>query len=232
MPRLSRARREHAHEYLGESDPLISVTIPTWNRGEVLAERTLPAILNQTYRNFEIVVVGDHCTDDTEKRIQAIDDPRIVFANLDRRGAYPRDPTARWRVAGTAAINKALDLASGDWLAYSDDDDILLPHHLETLLRFATQGEYELVYGMSHREVSPELWREWGDAPLGHSRTPHSAVLYRSYLRLFRYNINAHHYNLPVDADLWERMYRAGVRFGFIPRVVSLQPLPPRRGRA
>ena len=66
--------------------PLISVHIATFNRGQLLTERTIPSILGQTYRNFEIVVVGDGCSDDTGERLGGLRDSRIRWENLPQRG--------------------------------------------------------------------------------------------------------------------------------------------------
>ena len=49
-------------------EPLISYCIATYNRGRLLAERSLRSILSQSYKSIEVIVVGDCCTDDTEAR--------------------------------------------------------------------------------------------------------------------------------------------------------------------
>ncbi len=56
-----------------------------------------------------MLIVGDHCTDDTAERIAALGDPRIRFINLPARGVYPAEPFARWCVAGAAPMNHALE---------------------------------------------------------------------------------------------------------------------------
>ncbi len=65
-----------------QNNPLVSVCIATYNRSEVLVNRSLPSILNQDYPNLEVLVVGDCCTDDTEKMVLGIDDPRSQYADL------------------------------------------------------------------------------------------------------------------------------------------------------
>src|ERR1700682_5918611 len=84
-----------------EPEPLVSVRIGTYNRSHLLFERSLPSVFNQTYTNFEIVVVGDGSTDDTAERFAKLDDTRVRFVNLPHQGVYPEDPTFRWMVAGT-----------------------------------------------------------------------------------------------------------------------------------
>ena len=73
-----------------EDDPLISVIIPTYNRGKILTTRAIPSVLAQTHRNLELIIVGDYCTDNTAQLIKNFGDDRIKFVNLATRGEYPR----------------------------------------------------------------------------------------------------------------------------------------------
>lgn len=207
--------------------PLVSVTTPTWNRAELLTTRTLPSLIRQTYTNWEAVVVGDGCTDDTAERIAALGDPRIRFENLRERGRYPEDPFHRWMVAGCAPANRALELARGEWIGYLDDDDVLVEDHLETLVGFARESRAELVFGAGEFQRSPEEWLRIGKLPPLPGNVMHSSVLYRSYLKAFRYDVEAWKESIGADAHLWGRMYAAGVRFAFLDRVVCKAPLRP-----
>ncbi len=207
--------------------PLVSVLTPTWNRAELLTTRTLPSLLRQTYANWEAVVVGDACTDDTAARIAALGDPRIRFENLRERGTYPEAPFHRWMVAGTAPANRALELARGEWIAYLDDDDVLVEDHLEQLLRFAAQENAEFAYGAGEFQRSEKEWLRIGAVPSTPGNVMHSSVLYRSYLKFLRYDPEAWKAGIGGDAHLWERMRNLGVRFAFLDRVVCKAPLRP-----
>lgn len=226
--RLALARLRHG--LFGGADgpePLVSVLIPTWNRGPLLAGRTLPTVLAQTYRRFEVVVVGDACTDDTEARLRALGDERVRFVNLPERGRYPEDPLLRWMVAGTAPLNRALELARGRWLAYIDDDDTWERDHLESMLAHARASGAEFVYGAMEFQRSPSEWLRLGAWPPGTGRIPHSATLYRAYLRFLRYDLEAWRSGIGVDSLMWTRMAAAGVRFSFLDQVVAASPLRP-----
>jgi len=231
---LAEMRQRYEATYQQQDRPLVSVLIPTYNRGLLLAERTLPSVLNQSYQNFEIVIVGDRCTDDTEQRVTQLGDPRIRFENLPERGSYPEDPYSRWMVAGTVPSNRALELALGSWIAFLDDDDLFTPDHIEVLLDFARTGDYELVYGRFKTELQPDLWVERGRSTFLNGRPPYrgegihpSSGIYRSYLRFFKGDLEAWRYAMPGDYWVWHRMGRSGVRAGYLPRVVCLQPLRP-----
>lgn len=221
---LKAARVRHEHEYAdsGES-PLVSITIPTWNRGQLLLDRTLPSIFSQTYKNLEVIVIGDCCPDNTPELMARVKDPRFRFINLPQRGNYPKDVTCRWFVAGTVPSNHGKKVARGKWIAYFDDDDVMTPDHIESLLRFAQKGNYEFAAGLYEEE------REGKRAIRGQRESEaleiggHSTWLYRSYLRFFRYNINSWRksYNRPQDIDCQLRMHAAGVRIGLLEKVVS-----------
>ena len=220
---LIEARKEQPREIRNKSnrDPLVSVTIPTYNRAKILTERTIPSILRKTYQNFEVVIVGDCCTDDTEARIRALNDSRISFYNLPERGQYPSNPLDRWMVAGVVPANKSIELCSGDWIAPLDDDDEFSEDHIEVLLTYALEYDYEMVYGKVKTEKEPNEWTVLGSYPLKCGHISHLSVLCSSRLKLFKYDIGAWKYGEPADWNRWRRMQEAGVRIGFLDKVVG-----------
>lgn len=224
---LIRAREEQESLYAAsDADPLVSVVIPTWNRGQLLAARTLPSVLNQTHRNIEVIIVGDCCTDRTGSLLASIDDPRIRFVNLPQRGQYPSDKRGLWQVAGSAPKNRGLELCSGAWIAPLDDDDVFTPDHIESLLRYAQNSGLELVYGKLRIEETPGMWKEKG--PVNeHMSIQNSTMLFRSYLKLFRSDINAWRVGLTGDYHRTIRYRETGVRIGYLDKVVALMPLRP-----
>jgi glycosyltransferase involved in cell wall biosynthesis len=227
---LNQSRVKYEHLYVNSvNSPLISITIPTYDRGQLIVDRTLPSIFAQTYDNFEVIIVGDCCIDDTPNILATVTDPRVKFINLSKRTKYPDDPKLRWFISGVEPCNHALDIAQGKWIAYFDDDDIMAPDYLESLLRFAQGGNYEFVAGLYEEEregvksilgQKSDVYPEYGG---------HSTWLYRSYLKFFKYNINSWRksYNCPQDIDLQLRMKQAGVRMEILNEVVSyIRPRP------
>jgi len=202
-------------------EPLISVIIPTYNRGWILTERAIPSVLEQTYRNFELIVVGDHCTDNTERLVREIRDDRIKFFNLPERGKYPEGGWARWMVAGSIPRNKGLELASGEWIAPLDDDDEFSENHLGLLLSNAVQNRYEMIYGVAQMETESGEWVNCGSYPPTCGHICHLSVLYHSKLKFFKYDIDSWKSEEPDDWNLWRRMKEAGVRIGFVNSVVG-----------
>lgn len=204
-----------------EENPLVSILIPTFNNAQILTELTLPSVLNQTHENIEVVVVGDHCVDDTAERIAALCDDRITFLNLEERGRYPEDPWNRWRVAGVVPMNRCIELAKGTWLAPLDDDDEFTPCHVQSLLTFAKLNDCEFVYGKVSMEKGPGIFEQVGSYPPEHGHITRMAALYQSMLSFFKYDIGSWKLVEPADWNMCRRMKESGVRMGFLDRVVG-----------
>lgn len=210
--------------------PLISVIIATYNRGSILCERTIPAILNQTYENFEIIVVGDKVVDNTVELISQNKDPRIKFKNLKERTKYPEDPIDRWMVAGATPRNVALSMAKGDWIFTISDDDILLPNCFEKMVDFALSNNVESISAnyLSYTEDGEKVFKaEDVEQQLGIYMTGIPAWMYKSKLKFFKWNLNSWQksWNRPSDYDLQHRMKNAGVTMGYLDELVAISPL-------
>lgn len=221
--KLKFGRWRYGESYRDEKNPLVSVYTPTYNRGEIFIKTALPSVLKQTYKNFEYVVIGDCCTDDTARLMAQCQDKRVRFYNLAKRGyRYPPTVENHWLAGPVVAANQALKMVRGRWIARIDDDDIWTEDHLEILLNFAQEGNYEFVSACLLEERFGE--RKVVNAkneipPIGGTQT----WLYRSYLKDFKYNINCWRksWNRVNDTDLQDRFYRAGVRLGFLEKVVT-----------
>jgi hypothetical protein len=213
-----------------EREPLVSVRIATHNRSQLLFERAIPSVLRQTYSNFEIVVVGDGCDDDTAERFRALDDPRVRFTNLPHQGVYPQAPESRWMVAGTLPMNEAAQLARGRWIVPLDDDDEFEPDHIEVLLTTALSGTFEMVYGKQRVIPAPPAEpSEIGVYPPAFGAFGFQAALYMAALRMFEYELRAWTLHEVGDWNMCRRMLETGVRIGWVPRVVTtIYPTGPR----
>jgi glycosyltransferase involved in cell wall biosynthesis len=234
---MARLRYERFYEARDPS-PLISVYVPTYNRAQLLLERAVPSVLAQTYRHFELIIVGDCCTDATAELVGRIGDPRVRFFNLPKRDyRYPPTAENHWLAGPVVPANQALAMAQGKWIARIDDDDTWMPEHLETSLAFALDGGFEFVSAQYVEErggqrrivdgvhaASEYYTRVPGAVGEGSPRIGATQTwLYRSYLRFFRYNIDCWRkvWNRVNDIDLSIRMYKAGVRMGFLNRVTA-----------
>ena len=220
----------HERDYKnGHDNPLISVYVPTYNRAELLMERAVSSVLKQTYKNFEFIIIGDHCTDKTEEYVRSISDKRVSFYNIPiRKKRYPESPENHWFAGPVVAANEALLRTKGKWIARIDDDDTWTEDHLETLLEHAIQGNYEFVsaaYETERDGVRCTVDMKGKTPEIGGTQT----WLYRSYLKVFRYNIDCWRktWNRINDMDLQDRFYKAGVRIGYTNKIIaSVLPRP------
>jgi glycosyltransferase involved in cell wall biosynthesis len=116
------------------NEELISVVIPTYNRAERLMA-TISSVLTQTYRNFEIIIVDDGSTDSTPEAIDA-----LIKNGCEVTGQMPPIRYFYQPNKGqSAARNKGISEAVGNWIAFLDSDDLWLPEKLEWQIRAIEQ---------------------------------------------------------------------------------------------
>ena len=100
------------------SYPKVSVIIPVYNR-EHLIQRSINSVLNQTYKNIEVIVIDDASIDNTAEKIKELDDDRIkYFKNDSNQGP-------------SNSRNRGIALSTGELIAFQDSDDEWLPNKLE-----------------------------------------------------------------------------------------------------
>ena len=119
---------------MNESLPVVSIITATYNRSNVLAY-AIRSVLWSTFPDWELLVIGDACTDDTEEVVASFDDPRIRFFNLERNIGEQSGPN-----------NEGYRHARGRYIAYLNHDDLWLPDHLETVVRGIEETGADLVF--------------------------------------------------------------------------------------
>lgn len=115
--------------------PKVSVIIPTRNRAQML-KRAINSVLAQTYQDFEVIVVSDGSTDNTDEVVSSYTDPRIIYLKHRKsRGA-------------SAARNTGIRASRGKFIAFLDDDDEWVPRKLEVQVPVIEKSppEIGLVY--------------------------------------------------------------------------------------
>lgn len=111
----------------------VSIVFPVYNKSELLPT-TLPSLLSQTYREFELIAVDDGSTDGSGDFLDRL-------AKTDSRVKVIRQPNA----GVAAARNAALDRASGDYVVFADADDTVCPDWLEVLTKEAETSGADIV---------------------------------------------------------------------------------------
>jgi GT2 family glycosyltransferase len=161
----------------GEEAPTISILTPVHNPPPRLLEGTLASVFSQTYRNWELCLLDDGSSDDEVLAIleRAADDPRVRLE---------RHPEAN---GISAATNSAIAMASGDYIALLDHDDLLCPEALELVAaKLAENPELDMVYSDEEmidgeRQVAILRKPQWSpDLMRSHMYTCHLGVYRRS----------------------------------------------------
>ncbi len=112
---------------------LVSIIMPSYNTGKYIKE-TVESVINQTYINWELLIVDDCSVDNTDEVIKEFKDKRIKFFKNEKNSG--------------AAIsrNKALREAKGKWIAFLDSDDIWEKEKLEKQINFMKKNNYDFTY--------------------------------------------------------------------------------------
>lgn len=193
------------------SRPTVSVVIATYNWSSVL-RCSITSVLWQTFPDFEILVVGDGCTDDSADVVASFDDSRIHWHNLAENSGHQSTPN-----------NWGIEHAQGRYLAYLGHDDIWHPTHLERLVAALEFGGTDLVHSLgvmigpegSNARVVTGVWP--GRTYLRGFSAPPSTVMHTTSLgrRLGGWR-NYREVDIQPDIDFLNRAFDAGARFGHV----------------
>jgi glycosyltransferase involved in cell wall biosynthesis len=123
--------------------PFFSIVIPLYNKEKYIKD-TLTSVLNQTFTDFEVIIVNDGSTDTSIEEIEKFNDPRILVFNQPNMGL-------------SEARNTGIKNASADYLAFIDADDFWYEHHLDQLYQlinlYPGKGLYSTGYTLQKSET-------------------------------------------------------------------------------
>ncbi|MDQ0173387.1 glycosyltransferase family 2 protein [Paenibacillus tundrae] len=149
----------------------VSVIIPTYNKAEYL-DLTLSSFINQTYKNFEIIIIDDGSEDNTLEVIGQYEDLLDIkrISHLNQGRAYSR--------------NRGLDISTGEIILFNDDDRIASPNFIETHLNAHLYKNYNIVIGWKHNLLS--IWSRDISVPMDElaylaKKNPHIYDLNKKY---------------------------------------------------
>ena len=203
----------------------VSVIIPAFNAADTIDE-TLQSLQAQTHRHWEAVVVDDGSTDRTGEIAGA-------FAAVDTRIRVVRQPNGGMTVARNNAIRKA----SFDWLCFLDADDWILPSFLERMTGVLESDRSLDAVHCGWANVAPE------GTKISETYCAESGDLFHLFARLCGFVVHAcivrrslvesvgcfdTSFRVSADWDLWQRIARAGARFGRISDVLAFYRIRPR----
>ena len=187
-------------------NPTVSILLPVYNGAAYLRE-SLDSVLQQTHRDFELIIIDDGSRDESAGIIQSVNDHRIRFYQQDNRGL-------------AATLNRAIELSRGEYLARQDQDDVSLPRRLEKQLSHLVSHPHcglvgtwaEIVSGTekterAHKHAAENYCLKFDllfDNPFVHS----SVMLRKSAAESVGMYSTDPSRQPPEDYELWSRLSR------------------------
>lgn len=114
---------------------LVSIIMPTYNCADFISE-SIESVINQTYKEWELIIIDDQSTDDTKNIISKrySNNPKIIYHCLNQNSG------------AAIARNKGVELAKGDFIAFIDSDDLWKNNKLELQVQFMIKNNYNFTY--------------------------------------------------------------------------------------
>jgi glycosyltransferase involved in cell wall biosynthesis len=204
-----------------EESPLVSVVMPVYNAAPFLRE-AIDSVLNQTFPDFEFIIINDGSTDASDAIIRSYADPRIVYLTNDKNSGL------------VFTLNKGIDAAKGKYIARMDGDDVCLPDRLLTQKKMLEEepelsavasvvkminerGEHSKRWTLDEETTS---WKTIRRKMPRENCIAHPSVMIRTpvakKIRYKEYQKNIE------DYDLWLRLLNRNHRIGKFPSVLLL----------
>lgn len=186
--------------------PLVSVVIATYNWSEVL-RWAIRSVRGQDYPRWELIVVGDCCSDDSEAVVESFGDERIRWHNRERNAGSQSLPN-----------NDGIAMARGELVAYLGHDDLWTPDHLTRLVAARAASGSDVAFSLSEVIGPPGsgMRNVSGFKPNGYAggHLPPSSILHsRALVERIGGWRDYREIELPPDTELLERAWRAGASF-------------------
>jgi glycosyltransferase involved in cell wall biosynthesis len=185
----------------------VTVLMPAYNAGKYIRE-AIKSVLGQTFADFQLLIINDGSTDNTEEMIHSFQDERIVLINQSHKGI-------------AAALNKGLSKASSIYIARFDADDICFPQRLAKQVSFLDTNSGYITIGCDAEYISEDGQHLFDFKCIGHSHEEilqkiysfcpfiHSSVMYRkdAVIKSGGYSEHAHNFE---DYFLWIQLLKHG----------------------
>ena len=195
------------------NSPMISVIMPVYNGEEFLRE-AIESILDQTYKDFEFLILYDESSDDSFKIIQKYValDSRVKLIKCERTGIL-------------GALNKGIRLSKGDFIARMDADDVCFPERFEKQIKFMEKENLDICGGdfimINNNEVfikhvkvpktKSEIILTMGfNVPFAHP----SVMIKKEFLKINKLFYGSNGKKYAEDLDMWIVMFSKGAIFG------------------
>lgn len=211
-------------------NPKISIIMSVFNGQEYLKE-SIESILNQTYKDFEFIIVDDGSTDKTGEILKEYKkDPRIKIITNERN------------IGLTKSLNKVLKMAKGEYIARQDGDDVSLPQRLEKQIEFLENNPEIKILGtlglginqrgeILRKEIPPVSSQEVMGGLIKKNPFIHTSVIIERET-LNKVGLYNERFKTTQDYELWFRILRIAkganlplflVKKRYLPEMISLK---------
>ncbi len=198
---------------MNESVPLISVIIPTYNRGHLILT-TLDSIASQSYSNWECIIVDDGSADDTQAIVSAC-------AEKDNRFKYYKRPADKPK-GGNSCRNYGLKQSKGKYVQWFDSDDLMLANNLATKIKIIESQNFDFVVSKSKRFYEDDLvnLEESNCKILDRDLNLENFALFKSWWITMDIMFSRE----SVQSVTWNETLPAGQEYNFICKYLSRKP--------
>ncbi|WP_051260849.1 glycosyltransferase family 2 protein [Algoriphagus marincola] len=184
--------------------PKVSVILPVFNGGKYISD-SIRSILDQSFQDFEIIVIDDGSIDDTKDKISKFKDSKLIFFRFENNKGL------------IAALNFGLEKATGDYIARMDADDIACSNRLKNQVNFLEEKKDFVACGMAIERIPlkqhkypPQLDQEIRAGLIFSNVFYHSTMMIRSKI-LKDYHLKYEYdFFLCEDYRLWTRLIQYG----------------------
>ncbi len=196
--------------------PLVTVITATYN-GQRTLPFTLRSVINQDFENFEMWVVGDGCTDDSESIVKSIRDPRLNWVNLPTNSGSQSVPN-----------NEGLRRARSQYIAFIGQDDLWFPWHLSSLIKIIESKVADFAHAFTISiGKNGKFWSKGpprkGSSYKYHGFPPSSWLHKREIVDVIGYWRPPESLGCGIDYDFTKRAYLAGLKIVFSPELGVLK---------
>lgn len=196
---------------------LVSVILPVYN-GENFLEESIESILNQTYQNFEFIIINDGSTDNSNQIINRyLVNKKIIYVSRENMGLVK-------------TLNQAINLSKGEYIARMDQDDICYPNRLESQVKFMEMNKldicgcnYDIIDQTGNYLKTKIVQKENFEFLLSAMMVPfiHPSVMFRNFFYEKKINYGDNNFNIDAeDYDLWIKIFEKNLKFGNINEVL------------
>lgn len=197
---------------------LVSIIMSTYNTDENMLKESISSILNQTYENFEFIIVNDASTKNDLNIIKSFKDERIVLIENEKN------------IGLAASLNKAIDISKGNYIARMDSDDISVKNRIERQVKYLQEnkhidliGTYAKHFGKNKNlNVTPlKKYEEVNIQLFTNTTLVHPTVMIRKkFLDMYKLRYNEG-FKCAQDFEMWTKCSEHG-KIEILPEVLLL----------